>query len=186
MAGRDYKLRVYLCHAPGDRASVRELYDRIGAEGWIEPRLDREQFLPGQDWRHEIEKAMDAADAMVVFLSQRSVSEEGFHQRRVRYALDITRQRPRTTLSVILVRLEECTLPEHLRDLQILDFFPPPRRESAYQMLLDSLSAERRTLSVSEPGDMISPRPPAKGARLPGDSTTDAPPPEGKRKKRGK
>lgn len=35
------KLRVFLCHASQDKPIVRELYQRLNAEGWIDPWLDR-------------------------------------------------------------------------------------------------------------------------------------------------
>ncbi|MBI5839508.1 MAG: toll/interleukin-1 receptor domain-containing protein [Chloroflexi bacterium] len=46
----DLKLRVFLCHASQDKPIVRELYQRLNAEGWIDPWLDEEKLLPGQDW----------------------------------------------------------------------------------------------------------------------------------------
>jgi hypothetical protein len=36
---------------------VRELCQRLLAEGWIDPWLDEEKLLQGQDWDMEIEKA---------------------------------------------------------------------------------------------------------------------------------
>jgi hypothetical protein len=33
------KLRVFLCHASQDKPIVRELYQRLLAEGWIDPWL---------------------------------------------------------------------------------------------------------------------------------------------------
>jgi len=45
----DRKLRVFLCHASQDKPVVRELYQRLNAEGWIDPWLDEEKLLPGQD-----------------------------------------------------------------------------------------------------------------------------------------
>jgi hypothetical protein len=52
----DRKLRVFLCHSSQDKPIVRELYQRLNAEGWIDPGLDEEKLLPGQDWDMEIEK----------------------------------------------------------------------------------------------------------------------------------
>lgn len=40
------KLRVFLCHASQDKPIVRELYQRLLAEGWIDPWLDEEKLLP--------------------------------------------------------------------------------------------------------------------------------------------
>jgi hypothetical protein len=70
----DRLLRVFLCHSSNDKAAVRELYHRFNAEGWIDPWLDEEKLFPGQDWDLEIEKAVEAADAVIVFLSDRFVN----------------------------------------------------------------------------------------------------------------
>ena len=66
MATTDRKLRVFLCHASQDKPIVRELYQRLLAEGWIDPWLDEEKLLPGQDWDAEIEKAVEDADGVIV------------------------------------------------------------------------------------------------------------------------
>ena len=42
------KLRVFLCHASQDKPIVRELYQRLLAEGWIDPWLDEKKLLFGQ------------------------------------------------------------------------------------------------------------------------------------------
>ena len=36
------KLRVFLCHASQDKPIVRELYQRLLAEVWIDPWLEEE------------------------------------------------------------------------------------------------------------------------------------------------
>ena len=40
-------LRVFLCHASGDKPAVRKLYQRLCAEG-VDAWLDEEKLLPGQ------------------------------------------------------------------------------------------------------------------------------------------
>jgi len=55
-------LQVFLCHSSGDKPIVRELYQKLATEGWIDPWLDEEKLFPGQDWDIEIEKAMEVAD----------------------------------------------------------------------------------------------------------------------------
>ena len=49
------KLRVFLCHSSQDKPIVRELYQRLNAEGWIDLWLDEDELL-GQKWQIEIEK----------------------------------------------------------------------------------------------------------------------------------
>ena len=76
MPTTDRKLSVFLCHSSQDKPIVRELYQRLNAEGWIDPWLDEEKLLPGQDWDMEIEKAVEAADAVIVCFSSNSVTKE--------------------------------------------------------------------------------------------------------------
>jgi hypothetical protein len=56
------KLRVFLCHASQDKPVVRALYQRLLDEGWIDPWLDEENLLPGQDRGIELEKALESTD----------------------------------------------------------------------------------------------------------------------------
>ena len=60
------QLRVFLCHASQDKPAVRELYKRLSAENWIDPWLDEENLLPGQDFDFEIIKALRDADAIII------------------------------------------------------------------------------------------------------------------------
>ncbi|MBI1877020.1 MAG: toll/interleukin-1 receptor domain-containing protein, partial [Chloroflexi bacterium] len=62
-------LRVFLCHAAADKPTVRDLYQRLQSEGFIQPWLDEEELLPGQDWQLEIPKAVRASDVVLVCLS---------------------------------------------------------------------------------------------------------------------
>ena len=70
------KLRVFLCHSSQDKPIVRELYQRLNAEGWIDPWLDEEELLPGQNWEMEIEKAVETTDSVIVCFSTNSINIE--------------------------------------------------------------------------------------------------------------
>ena len=54
-----------MCHASDDKPAVRQLHEQLQHEGF-EPWLDEEDLLPGQDWQHEIGKAVRAADVVLV------------------------------------------------------------------------------------------------------------------------
>ena len=47
-------LRVFLCHSSDDKPIVRELYNHLDSEGWIDAWLDEKKLYPGQDWSYEI------------------------------------------------------------------------------------------------------------------------------------
>ena len=141
-------LRVFLCHSSADKPVVRELYQKLRAEPWIQPWLDEEELYPGQDWDMEIEKAVEAADVIIVCLSTHSVSEGGFApgyiQREIRSALDYADYKPEGTLFIVPVRLEECDLPRRLRRWQYADYFEG-QRDRAFQRLLISLKRHTET-----------------------------------------
>ena len=144
----DRKLRVFLCHSSNDKPAVRELYQQLKTEGWIDPWLDEEKLYPGQDWDLEIEKAVEAADAVIVFLSNNSVTKEGYIQRELRFVLRIADFKPEGTVFVIPVRLEDCPMPRRLSMWQYVDYFPEDRKDWAYKRLLGSLKVRAGKLEI--------------------------------------
>ncbi len=155
----DRKLRVFLCHASQDKPVVRELYQRLLSEDWIDPWLDEEKLLPGQDWDLEIEKAVEASDAVIVCVSNLSVTKEGYVQKEIRKVLDIALEKTEDTIFIIPVRLDDCELPRRLRPWHYVNYFPPEQRERAYERLLKSLSTRLDQLQSNvgnhEPGHSV-------------------------------
>src|SRR3712207_6126465 len=102
MSSKDPRpLRVFLCHSLGDKPAVRDLYQRLRAEQGIEPWFDEEDLLPGQDWDQEIQKAVRAADVVLVCLSRSSITKAGYVQKEIRYALDVADEQPEGTIFII-------------------------------------------------------------------------------------
>lgn len=142
------RLNVFLCHAKEDKPTVRELYRQLTAEGWMDVWLDEENLFPGQEWDMEIEKAVEAADVVVVCLSSHSVDKEGYVQKELRFVLNIADEKPEGTIFVVPVRLDECQVPRRIRAWQYVDYFPKGRRKIAYQRLLESLKLRARKLGI--------------------------------------
>jgi len=113
---------VFLCHASEDKPAVRKLYERLVKDG-IDAWLDEEKLLPGQNWQLEISKAVKKSDAVIVFLSSRSVKKAGFVQKEIKLALDIAQEKPEGTIFFIPARLDESTVPDSLREYQWVDLF---------------------------------------------------------------
>ncbi|SRR6266498_2739904 len=134
------KLRVFLCHASQDKPIIRELYQRLLAEDWIDPWLDEEKLLPGQDWDLEIEKAVEASDSVIVFLSNNSVTKEGYVQKELRKVLDAADEKPEGTIFIIPLRIDDCQIPRRLKPWQYVNYFPNEHRDQAYHRLLQSLN----------------------------------------------
>jgi hypothetical protein len=103
--------------------------------------LDEERLLPGQDWSLEIEKNLRHCEAIILFLSQKSVQKEGYVQREYRRAMAYQEEKPEGTVFVIPVRLDNCEMPFFIRQLQWIDF------PQGYDRLVMALEQRKRSLA---------------------------------------
>lgn len=136
-------LRVFLCHASQDKPVVWRLHRYLKQHG-VEPWLDQEELLPGQNWEVEISKALDASDVILVCLSKTSISKEGFVQKEISFALDKALEKPEGMIFIIPVKLEECELPRSLNRYHWVDLF----RDGGRKRLLMGLN--RRATELGE------------------------------------
>src|SRR5262245_27433393 len=61
-------VRIFLSYAREDEAQVRDVYQRLKAEGF-EPWMDVINIAAGQNWQDEIEQAVETSDFVLMFLS---------------------------------------------------------------------------------------------------------------------
>lgn len=128
------QLRAFLCHASDDKPKARDLYKRL-LKDKFSPWLDEENILPGQDWNHEIKKAVRASDVVLVLVSSSSINKAGYVQKEIRQAIDVAEEQPEGAIFIIPVRLEDCPVPERLRHLQWVNFF----EDDGYDRLVSAL-----------------------------------------------
>jgi len=143
------KLRVFLCHASQDKPIVRELYQRLLAEGWIDPWLDKEKLLPGQEWELEIEKSVEAADVVIVCLSKKSVEKEGYYQKEIKKVLDVADEKPEGTIYVIPLRLDDCIVPRRLAKWHYEDYYPKENVDKSFLRVCKSLEKRGELLNLN-------------------------------------
>jgi len=140
-------LRVFLCHSSVDKPAVRELYQKLRAEPWIEPWLDEIKLLPGQEWDLEIEQAIEATDIIIVCLSNSSITKRGYVQKEIKIALDYSDLRPEGEVFIIPIRLDDCKPPKRLSKWQYADYFEG-QREEAFKRLISSLEKRGESLGM--------------------------------------
>lgn len=140
----DTLLKVFLCHSSNDKLIVREIYQQLKRFGF-KPWLDEEELIGGQDWDLEIKKAVKASDAIVVCLSKTSITKEGYVQREIKMALDMAEEKPRGTIFIIPLRLEECEVPSDLAKWQRIDLY----KDDGYKKLIKALNTRAGSLSNS-------------------------------------
>jgi len=165
-------LRVFLCHASTDKPAVRDLYQRLSQEGFIQPWLDEEDLVPGQDWQLEIPKAVRTSDVVLVCLSPQSITKAGYVQKEIKFALDVADEQPEGTIFLIPIRLEACDVPERLQRWHWANLF----EARGYERLLRALKRRAEAVSSVIPSASEESSPPA--AQKSAEVITPPPPPE--------
>jgi hypothetical protein len=127
-------IKVFLCHSSDDKDRIRELYRLLTRDGFA-AWLDEQDLLPGQDWDLEIRKAVRSSHVVLVCLSNRSVTKEGFVQKEVRVVLDVADEKPDGVIYLVPARLDECPVPDRLRKWHRVDLFDP----NGYDHLVQAL-----------------------------------------------
>jgi formylglycine-generating enzyme required for sulfatase activity len=125
---------IFISHITEDKPRVREVNRRLRDRGyrtWID-----EDLLGGQEWDEQIQRAMDKAEAVIVFLSSHAVKKESYYQEEIEWALRRQAQQPEGKIFLIPVLLEECELPRNLAKLQRVRLRDP----DGWEKLLASLN----------------------------------------------
>jgi len=138
------RLKVFLCHASDDKAEVRNLYQRLSADQ-IQPWLDEENLLAGQDWNTEIRTAVKDSDVVVVCLSKVTINKSGYVQKEIKHALDIADEKPEGIVFIIPLKLEECEIPDRLSQWQWVNYF----EERGYERLIKALRSRAASLGLA-------------------------------------
>lgn len=135
------KLRIFLCHSSDDKPTVRNIYQQL-TDYNVDPWLDEEKLLPGQDWDMEIQQAVQKSDAILICLTPDFVIKEGYGQKEIKLALNTALGKPEGTIFIIPLRLEECDVPLRLQRYQRVDYFA----ENSFDKLISALKKRSETL----------------------------------------
>ena len=127
-------LRVFLCHAHSDREAVHNLYAHM-VQDRVHAWLDTENLQPGQNWQHEIRKAILKSDVVIVCLSREFNKQHGYRHEELKIALEKANLLDEEKVFIIPVRLEKCEMPESLQHLHRVDLF----EATGYKKLIRAL-----------------------------------------------
>ncbi len=117
-------MKVFISYAREDIETARKLYHDLKQAG-ISPWMDKEDLLPGQNWRVMISKAIQESKYFLAVLSSHSLTKRGFVQKELKMALDILDEFPEDDIFIIPIRIEDCKPEdEKLKYLHWADFFP--------------------------------------------------------------
>ena len=117
--------RVFICHAKEDLGAASRLYNDLKSHTNLTLWLDKDDLLPGQNWKIEIKKAIKNSRYFIVLFSSISVRKKGYMQKEVKFALDVFDEFPEGEIFAIPVRLDDCQIAyEKFKDIERVDMFP--------------------------------------------------------------
>jgi hypothetical protein len=130
----------FISYAHEDQREAIRLYGdlrTIGAEPW----LDVADLLPGDDWEHQIRRALQNSSHFIALTSKHSVNKRGFIQKELRQAFNILAEFPAGQIFLIPARLDELE-PVHEEFKRIHRVDPFVDRDNAVAQIARSLGLQ--------------------------------------------
>jgi len=119
-------MHIFLCYSSQDKLAARTLYNRLSVYIWL-----RTWFEFGT--HQNIEEVVENANVVILFLSKESVFRRGFEEEIYTRTIEqikakekrrkVNAAERRSQFIVIPIRLNECSIPEHLQFLSWKDSF---------------------------------------------------------------
>ncbi len=115
---------AFLGYAQEDSVLVKKLFRALQKAG-VNPWMDCQKLLPGQNWRRAIERTIELSDFFLGCFSSHSVLKRGQFQSELAFALEIATRFPQDEVFFVPVRLDECELPRSISNTtHYVDLFP--------------------------------------------------------------
>ncbi|MCI5208157.1 MAG: toll/interleukin-1 receptor domain-containing protein [Candidatus Electrothrix sp. ATG2] len=128
------KISVFLSYARSDYKKVSQYYRKLNDDGF-NPWIDKKRLHPGQDWKYVIEKELQKATFVILFISKELLTKRGYIQDEIKQALLYKNSKLPDDVYFIPARLEECDIPSELSECQYVDLFT----EDGYDTLVNAL-----------------------------------------------
>ena len=132
--------RIFLSYAKEDTSKVENIHRKLLREQ-LSPWIDFKDLRPGQNWNDAILNAIRTARFVLVFLSSHSITKRGYVQKEIGEALDSADKMPSGEVFIIPIRLDQCEIPNRLRQLHCIDMF----RKGAFTKLVTAIRANLET-----------------------------------------
>ena len=114
--------RVFLSYIREEGEIAKNLKSELIKRG-IKIWIDKEQILPGDKWKETISDAIRSCEFAIICLSKKSLSKEGYFQKELKEINTRAELLPRTRTFRIPVRLDDCVIPDELKEIHAIDLF---------------------------------------------------------------
>lgn len=137
---------VFVSYAREDESFVVQLVEFLKAAG-VTVWFDREQLSPGLRWEEVVEREIRDVRAFLTCLSTKALTKRGYFHTEQAAAAKVALTYPHGSLFIIPVRLDDCSIPDQMRQYHVTDL----QDVTGPRLLLRSLSiALGRNFSASE------------------------------------
>ena len=113
--------KVFISYAREDQGIALEIYEFLKSNG-CSPWMDVHDLKAGQDWRLEIDKAIQSSNFFLACLSSNSVSKRGYVQKELKSGLSVLDLMPEGAIYLLPVKLNECAIPHALSSKHWIDW----------------------------------------------------------------
>lgn len=100
------KPSAFICHAKEDVGIALEIYYRLEKLG-IAPWIDENDLEPGVEWDSAIQQAIKNTDVILILLSEQSVTKQGYVQKEIKRALNVSEYMPENQVYIIPIQLDD-------------------------------------------------------------------------------
>ncbi len=128
-------LDLFLSYSAKDRLKVRHLHTLLAHTDGLKPWFDDTILLPGVEWEHEIARAVQESDLILICVSPHIVTKGGKIHEDIIYALNQRQKKTAHQPAVLLVKLEACDVPHQLARFPTVNWFEP----DGYEHLITTL-----------------------------------------------
>ncbi len=135
--------RVYLCYSREDFPEVERWYHALESQGF-QPWMEDLDLVPGEVRKSVVEDAVATADFFIVCVSRRTGGERGRVQQEISQALDTLQSYLENDIYLIPALLEECALPERLKEFHPVRLYRPDGFERLLHALRTGVERRRR------------------------------------------
>ncbi|NMC75995.1 MAG: TIR domain-containing protein, partial [Candidatus Methanofastidiosa archaeon] len=138
---------VFLSYIHKDEQIVNRLKKDLTERG-IRIWIDKEKIWPGDRWKQKINEAIISCEFAIICLSQKALSKEGYFQKELKEINERAEFLPRTRTFRIPVRLDDCAIPDELKEIHVIDLFKD--WESGVKGITKSIVANSSNVSLQQ------------------------------------
>jgi TIR domain-containing protein len=135
---------IFISYASPNRDRVTPYANRLQRSGF-DVWIDHKRLRPGQNWEYEIDRALDRAAIILVFISANSVDRRGYVQREVKFALDNAKEKLVTDIYLIpVIMVDGVEIPADLKNIQFVRAW----ESGSYQVIEEAIKHQLTKLGT--------------------------------------